>query len=282
MLWGFFMKVAIADRLAFYVNDVYNNLESYTSGHYIVATYFFAYQIYCDFAGYSLIAIGSAKVLGFSLMDNFRTPYYSKSISEFWKRWHISLSTWFRDYVYIPLGGNRTVKWRWYFNLFITFLVSGLWHGANWTFVVWGALHGSFLIAAIVKNNFEKKFRLMTFLKTKNKYLKIFITFHLALLAWIFFRANSISDAVDVIIGILNFNLSSVATQSVDILGVAAGFLLIVLLEIAQLYFRNRKLENFLEEKNIVIRYAIYTFFILIFLNFGVFHNAGQFIYFQF
>ena len=282
MLWGFFMKVAIADRLAFYVNDVYNNLESYTSGHYMVATYFFAYQIYCDFAGYSLIAIGSAKVLGFSLMDNFRTPYYSKSISEFWKRWHISLSTWFRDYVYIPLGGNRTVKWRWYFNLFITFLVSGLWHGANWTFVVWGALHGSFLIAAIVKNNYEKKYRLIKFFKAKNKYLKIFITFHLALFAWIFFRANSLSNAVDVIIGILHFNFSSVATQNVDILGVAAGFLLIAILEIAQLYFRNRKLENFLEEKNLVIRYAIYTFFILIFLNFGVFHNAGQFIYFQF
>ena len=178
MLWGFFMKVAIADRLAFYVNDVYNNLESYTSGHYMVATYFFAYQIYCDFAGYSLIAIGAAKVLGFSLMDNFRTPYYSKTISEFWKRWHISLSTWFRDYVYIPLGGNRAVKWRWYYNLFFTFLVSGLWHGANWTFLIWEALHGIFLIAAIVKNNYEKKYEFLRNFRTKiniSRYLLHFI-----------------------------------------------------------------------------------------------------------
>ncbi len=136
MLWGFFKKVVIADRLAILVNQVYNNAENYEGAPLLLATYFFAFQIYCDFSGYSDIAIGAAQVMGFKLMDNFNRPYYSKSISEFWKRWHISLSTWFRDYLYIPLGGNRTAKWRWYANLFFTFLISGLWHGANWTFVI--------------------------------------------------------------------------------------------------------------------------------------------------
>ncbi|WP_040574979.1 MBOAT family O-acyltransferase [Pontibacter sp. BAB1700] len=127
----------IADNLALMVNQVYNNPTDYEGVTLIIATVFFAFQIYCDFSGYSDIAIGAAQVMGFRLMENFRRPYYSKSISEFWSRWHISLSSWFRDYLYIPLGGNRVVKWRWYYNLFITFLVSGLWHGANWTFVVW-------------------------------------------------------------------------------------------------------------------------------------------------
>ncbi len=149
MLWGFFKKVVIADRLAIVVDGVYNNLDDYSGISLLIATIFFAFQIYCDFSGYSDIAIGSARVMGFELIDNFKRPYFSKSISEFWRRWHISLSTWFRDYLYIPLGGNRVVKWRWYYNLFITFLVSGFWHGANWTFLVWGGLHGAYLIIAI-------------------------------------------------------------------------------------------------------------------------------------
>jgi len=157
MVWGFFKKVVIADRLSEYVNTVYNNADNYGGFHDIIATFFFGTQIYCDFSGYSDIAIGSAMVLGYDLMLNFRRPYLSRSIKEFWSRWHISLSTWFRDYLYIPLGGNRVVKWRWYYNLFITFLISGLWHGANWTFVVWGALHGFYLLAAIVTNNWRNK-----------------------------------------------------------------------------------------------------------------------------
>ena len=138
MLWGMFKKVVIADRLAIAVNQVYGNPHDYTGVPLIVATVFFAFQIYCDFSGYSDIAIGAAQVMGFRLMDNFNRPYFSKSIAEFWKRWHISLSTWFRDYLYIPLGGSRTKTWRWQFNLFITFLASGFWHGANWTYIIWG------------------------------------------------------------------------------------------------------------------------------------------------
>ena len=149
MVWGFFKKVVIADRLAEYVNLVYNNPTESEGFQNIIATFFFSIQIYCDFSGYSDIAIGAALILGYRLMTNFRRPYFALNIREFWQRWHISLSTWFRDYVYISLGGNRVVKWRWFYNLFITFLVSGLWHGANWTFVIWGALHGFYLIFAI-------------------------------------------------------------------------------------------------------------------------------------
>ena len=136
MLWGFFKKLVIADRVGAYVDVVYASPDDHSGMTVLIATYFFAFQIFCDFSGYSDIAIGSARILGYDLMDNFRRPYFSKSISEFWRRWHISLSTWFRDYVYIPLGGNRVVKWRWYYNLMVVFVVSGLWHGANWTFVV--------------------------------------------------------------------------------------------------------------------------------------------------
>lgn len=159
MAWGMFKKVVIADRLAVFVNQVYDNPQNYEGISMVIATVFFAFQIYCDFSGYSDIAIGSAQVMGFKLMQNFNRPYFSKSISEFWKRWHISLSTWFRDYLYIPLGGNRVGIPRWYFNLFFTFMVSGLWHGANWTFVIWGALHGTYLIIGILTRNFREVWR---------------------------------------------------------------------------------------------------------------------------
>jgi alginate O-acetyltransferase complex protein AlgI len=150
MLWGFFMKIVIADRLAIYVNQVYSDPGVYGGTTLLVATYFFAFQIFCDFAGYSAIAIGAARVLGYELMENFRRPYFATSIREFWGRWHISLSTWFRDYVYIPLGGKRVDSTaRWHANLLIVFVVSGLWHGAAWTFVVWGALHGTYLVVSL-------------------------------------------------------------------------------------------------------------------------------------
>ena len=197
MLWGFFKKVVIADRLAEYVNMVYNNTSDYGGTHYIIATIFFAFQIYCDFSGYSDIAIGSASIMGYNLMRNFKRPYLANNIREFWQRWHISLSTWFRDYLYIPLGGNRVVKWRWYYNLFITFLISGLWHGANWTFIVWGALHGFYLVFAIWTSGIRGKINTAVFGKNKSLYnfSHIIITICLAWFAWIFFRANTIGDA---------------------------------------------------------------------------------------
>ena len=157
MAWGLFKKVVIADRLALLVNVVYNNPTAYTGLTLIVATVFFAYQIYCDFSGYSDMAVGAAQVMGFKLTNNFYRPYFSKSIAEFWRRWHISLSTWFRDYLYISLGGNRVSKARWHFNILLTFLISGLWHGANWTYIFWGALNGTYLLFSMWTNDIRNK-----------------------------------------------------------------------------------------------------------------------------
>jgi D-alanyl-lipoteichoic acid acyltransferase DltB (MBOAT superfamily) len=198
MLWGLFKKIVIADRLAIYVNAVYNNPEQHNGTTFTLATIFFAFQIYCDFSGYSDIAIGAAKIMGFKLMTNFNRPYFANNISEFWKRWHISLSTWFRDYLYISLGGSRVSIPRWYFNLLLVFLISGLWHGASWTYVIWGALNGLYLVFAIITQKLRDKFnRLTGIVKVPklSRLLQILITFMLSCLAWIFFRANNVSDA---------------------------------------------------------------------------------------
>jgi len=198
MTWGFFKKVVIADRLAEYVNIVYNNPGDYGGLQNMIATFFFSFQIYCDFSGYSDIAIGAALIMGYRLMTNFRRPYFATSIGEFWHRWHISLSTWFRDYVYISLGGNRVVKWRYFYNLFITFLVSGLWHGAEWTFVIWGALHGFYMVFAIWTAKLRE--RTNGFLGISRnpavyRLAQTLVTFLLVYVSWIFFRANNTHDA---------------------------------------------------------------------------------------
>ncbi|MEM7040393.1 MAG: MBOAT family O-acyltransferase, partial [Bacteroidota bacterium] len=198
MAYGFFKKVVVADRLSIYVNEVFGNIDEFTTIPILIASVFFAFQIYCDFSGYTDIAIGCAAIMGFTLMENFDRPYLSRSIGEFWKRWHISLSSWFRDYVYIPLGGNRTVKWRWYYNLFITFLVSGLWHGANWTYVVWGALHGFYLVSSRMSVGVRKKIadtlRLDRFPRMVALH-EVLLTFVLVVIGWIFFRAENMADA---------------------------------------------------------------------------------------
>jgi alginate O-acetyltransferase complex protein AlgI len=191
ILWGLFKKVVIADRLAVLVDAVYGNPGAHTGPMLICATVFFAFQIYCDFSGYSDIAIGSARLLGIDLMVNFRAPYFAASIGEFWQRWHISLSTWFRDYVYIPLGGSRTSKGRHLGNLLITFVVSGLWHGANWTFIVWGLLHGCWLVAEVLLGINDK--RPTQFWPRLGRQLWVFF---LANVAWVFFRAANIGDAI--------------------------------------------------------------------------------------
>ncbi len=202
--WGMFKKIFIADRLAFYVNMVYGNLLESTGVALLTATVFFAFQIFCDFSGYSDIAIGIAKVLGFNLMRNFDHPYFSKSIAEFWRRWHISLSSWFKDYVYIPLGGNRVSIPRHYFNLLAVFLLSGLWHGASLHFVAWGALHGFYQIAGYATKPFRvavlKKCRIVTEEGTKRWYqlVQTAFTFGLVYIGWIFFRAPGFRGALQI------------------------------------------------------------------------------------
>lgn len=199
MAWGLFKKVVIADKLAIIVNNVYDDPCHYHGLSFVIASIFFAFQIFCDFSGYTDIAIGAAQVMGFKLMKNFNKPYHSKSISEFWSRWHISLSTWFNDYLYIPLGGSRVKVPRWYFNLFIVFVISGLWHGANWAYIAWGPyLNGFYLVFALITGNVRQK--MSSFLGIDkfpeiNNTIQLFTTFALITLAWVFFRAHTIRDA---------------------------------------------------------------------------------------
>lgn len=217
MLWGYFLKLMIADRAAIYVDTIYTNFEQYPGIYLLIATILFAYQIYCDFAGYSIIAMGAAKVLGIDLMDNFNCPYFSKSVAEFWNRWHISLGTWLRDYVYIPLGGNRRGITRKYRNKILVFLISGLWHGANWTFLAWGGVNGSYqIISEAWKNRngtFDKGFGVKSFFGYKA--FQIGITFLLIDFSWIFFRSESLNKAFRMIQQIfMHFNAGIIVREA--------------------------------------------------------------------
>lgn len=293
MTWGMFKKIVIADKLAILVNQVYNNPTDYTGLSLIIATVFFAFQIYCDFSGYSDIAIGSAQVMGFKLMDNFKRPYFSKSISEFWRRWHISLSSWFRDYLYISIGGNRVSRIMWQFNIFLTFVLSGLWHGANWTFVIWGALNGFYLIFSQLTKRAREKIvyilhidRLPVFYKLS----QVAVTFSLICFAWIFFRARNVNEAFYIVThifdgfgSILNMNETMV---SIARLGFGRFDYLVVLssigfMEGVHLIQRRGKIRRIVSEKPAWVRWTFYYLLILWILLFGVF-NKSQFIYFQF
>jgi alginate O-acetyltransferase complex protein AlgI len=284
MTWGFFKKVVIADRLAEYVNLVYNNASDYTGIQQMLATLFFSFQIYCDFSGYSDIAIGSALIMGFRLMTNFRRPYLAQNIGEFWHRWHISLSTWFRDYVYIPLGGSRVARWRWQFNLFITFLVSGLWHGANWTFVVWGALHGFYLVFALwIKRitTFVNRFFLLDGKPGLLKTLRIIKTFLLVYFAWIFFRANNFGDAIIVIENMFRFEPGTVINlfqYRADFVIALAGIIFLLIVEIFEeqigLYARLKTLGR-------PVKWVLMIGLLLLIIVLGKW-NEVDFLYFQF
>jgi D-alanyl-lipoteichoic acid acyltransferase DltB (MBOAT superfamily) len=271
MLFGFFMKVVVADRLALYVDAIYGNVGLHTGWSYLVATFFFAFQIYGDFAGYSLIAIGCAQSFGFFMSPNFNRPYFSSSFRDFWSRWHMSLSTWFKDYLYIPLGGNKYGTKRTYLNLFTTFLVSGLWHGANWTFVIWGALHGSFQVVERVLSK-TVKIRLP-------KLLSIPLVFALTCLAWVFFRAATVHDAFQIIGTVFTNPGGGVHIGDLGILAYAVlGVTLLISIEIVQEYYPNATLLN---HRWAPVRYATILFMLMYIIGLGVF-DSSQFIYFQF
>ena len=282
MCWGFFKKVVIADRLAEYVNLVYNNAGDYGGTHYIIATVFFAFQIYCDFSGYSDIAIGSASVMGYDLMRNFKRPYLAQNISEFWHRWHISLSTWFRDYLYIPLGGNRVVKWRWYYNLFMTFLISGLWHGANWTFVVWGALHGFYLVFAIWTVKIRGRVNKFIYGEkiAVQSIVQVIITLFLAWFAWIFFRANNIGDAFMII-----KNIFTSSPGPINLFAFKADFyiavILIVILFVIEILEEKIKLYNKIQRFAKPVKWLLLILILLGIVVLGKWESV-DFLYFQF
>jgi alginate O-acetyltransferase complex protein AlgI len=282
MLWGLFMKLVVADRLAIYVDAVYNNPGQHTGQTLALATVFFAFQIYCDFAGYSNIAIGAAKVMGFTLMTNFNRPYFSRSISEFWKRWHISLSSWFRDYLYISLGGNRVKLPRMYFNLFFVFVISGLWHGANWTFIIWGALNGFYLIFAISTDGLRKRVNHALYLNrvhVVHNFIQISVTFTLACFAWIFFRANSMQDALSITNSIFQFNGPLYIGEWQQLLYGIQAILILLVIEFYKEYYKPDSLPY--RSKSWFKEQLAYAMIILLILMVGVF-DGGQFIYFQF
>jgi alginate O-acetyltransferase complex protein AlgI len=278
MAWGMFKKVVIADRLALVVDAVYPNPHTHNGLTLLVATFFFTFQIYCDFSGYSDIALGAARVMGFRLMENFKAPYFSASISEFWGRWHISLSTWFRDYLYIPLGGNQKGEFRTYFNRFFVFMVSGLWHGANWTFVIWGALHGAYLILAQVRDKFLGK-PTKEHIASKSAFQKtidILFTFVLVMLTWVFFAARSWRDAFHILKKII---LHTRPSQNIFTpLSTREMFFCLIL--IIFLLWKDHKFFE-INTKSTTRFYLIFGLLVAFSYFFGVF-GAKQFIYFQF
>ena len=296
MAWGMFQKVVIADRLAILVNQVYNHPAQYQGLSLVAATIFFAFQIYCDFGGYSNIAVGAGEVLGFRLMPNFRRPYSSRSIPEFWKRWHISLSSWFRDYLYIPLGGSRAVKSRWAFNILITFLISGFWHGANWTFMIWGALHGFYYLCSVWTRGFrENAVRALRLdqIPWLHHGIQTAVTFGLICFAWIFFRANSLHDAQYIVSHVLSGwdqpigfeNLSLGLTRNEFILAVVLIFSLLLLEgkgdKMAEPEGGTPDPWWILLRKPVWIRWAVYAAVTLSIMNLGITETI-PFIYFQF
>jgi D-alanyl-lipoteichoic acid acyltransferase DltB (MBOAT superfamily) len=285
ILWGLFKKIVIADNCAEYANQIFNNSGDYSGSTLVLGALFFTFQIYGDFYGYSDIAIGTSRLFGFDLMRNFNFPYFSRDIAEFWRRWHISLSTWFRDYLYIPLGGSRGGTWMKVRNTFIIFIVSGFWHGANWTFIVWGALNAIYFLPLLLTKNNRNNLDAIAegrMLPSFRELTSILITFSLTVFAWIFFRAENISHAFSYISGILSPSLFEIP-QFPGILGAFKTTLLVgffILIE-----WKGREGQYALEKigaKSVKpIRYLLYYSIVLAIMYFGNFNN-NQFIYFQF
>lgn len=274
ILYGLFIKMTIADNLADFVNTIYDDPLKYNSLSVVTGLIFYSFQIYSDFYGYSLIALGSARLMGINLMDNFKNPYLAKSISEFWSRWHISLSTWFRDYLFIPLGGSRVRFARWFFNIMVVFSVSGLWHGASWAFVIWGALHGlTYMIERWIKNLFH--------FKEKDSFnfwgiIDVLKNFVIVTIIWIFFRGKDMSNIGDIFHSVFN-NFSKVDDFHVP----AKIWVLFSFFILSDIILFNNRYDKWCESKPIYIRWVTYSLLIFAILALsGV--NNNPFIYFQF
>lgn len=288
-LLGFFKKMVIADNLATYIDPVFDNPEQYGSNMALLAAYAFTLQIYCDFSGYSDIAIGVARMMGFELMVNFRQPLFASSITDFWRRWHISLSTWFRDYIYIPMGGNRVGTFRLYYNLFIVFMISGIWHGAGWPFVMFGLVHAIWIIVENATRKLRANIKLPAVVSSLGGW---FITFHIVVLGFVLFRASDMQNAWDVL-GTLSLNMDSFTTQlytlvdkvhsvnalRVPLLFMVLSMLLFVLIEVVLLKVDIRTI---MSRSPKLVRWMGYYFIIAWILLFGVYETTPKFIYFQF
>ncbi len=288
MLWGMFKKVVVADNLSMFVDNIYGDVTSKGPAVLWVGIIFFAFQIYCDFSGYSDIAIGAARIMGFKLMRNFDTPYYASTITDFWRRWHISLSTWFRDYIYIPLGGNRVSKPRWCLNQLITFGISGIWHGANWTFVVWGLLNGVYMTVGKLTFDFREKIKKITGY-SKIPFLPEIIgtavTFYIVCMTWVFFRAGSFSDAFYVISQVTSyipdFSLVSGAFSSIPSSRLIISIGAIIILFVVDFFCRGSDFKTAVGKLPAPARIISYGLLLAVIVLFGAYDNKS-FIYFQF
>ena len=279
ILWGLFKKMVIADNCAYYANMIFDNSANLSGSTLLLGAIFFTFQIYGDFSGYSDIAIGTARLFGFRLMRNFAYPYFSRDIAEFWRRWHISLSTWFRDYLYIPIGGSRGSKFQQIRNIFIVFIVSGFWHGANWTFIFWGFLNAFYFISLMLSNRNRQYLDIVaehTYLPSIKEFLKILVTFSLTVFAWIFFRAENMTHAFKYIKGIADGYLFKIPS-------IRPTDLFVLILMFMVLEWLGRKHEFPLQNifiKNRVFRWSFYILLILIIIIFS--GRQQEFIYFQF
>ena len=282
ILWGLFKKIVIADNCAEYANQIFNNSNEFSGSSLLLGAIFFTFQIYCDFSGYSDIAIGTSRLFGFDLMKNFAFPYFSRDIAEFWRRWHISLSTWFRDYLYIPLGGSRGGTWMKIRNTFIIFLVSGFWHGANWTFIIWGGLNALYFLPLLLSGKNRQNLGVTAegkILPSIKEIFQIGSTFILTVLAWVFFRAENISHALSYLVGIFNkslFSLPEIFPTTIICL-----LVLFILIEWTQRE-KNHGLEIYGNGllKYSSARWGVYIGLIIIIFSFG--GSQQEFIYFQF
>ena len=273
-VWGLFLKVMMADRLGMYVDKVLDNYMFNSGTSCLLAVVYYSFQIYGDFAGYSFMAMGVGKLMGFNLINNFQRPYLSTSITDFWRRWHISLSTWLKDYVYIPLGGSRCSKGRNYWNIFVTFLVSGIWHGANWTFIFWGILHGLFQVIEKMLG-----WQKCTASSKLIRFSRILLTFVLVCIAWIFFRQPTIGDAFGVIERILTEHGALFKPSNKDVVFSLLSIGIVVCADLMR-EFQTKKFYR-LVQAPIIVRWCMYYALLLLILLSGVF-DSSQFIYVSF
>ncbi|SDS84511.1 MBOAT family O-acyltransferase [Winogradskyella sediminis] len=279
IIWGLFKKVVIADNCAQFANDIFQHSENYSSSTLLLGTVYFAFQIYGDFSGYSDMAIGTSKLFGFNLMQNFAVPYFARDMAEFWRRWHISLSTWFRDYLYIPLGGSRGSKWQQIRNVFIIFIVSGFWHGANWTFLMWGLLNALYFIPLLLLNRNRVHTNVIAehnILPSIKEIVQVVLTFTLTLLAWVFFRANTISDAFLYLERLFQFSFK---IDRLNLERFSYEMVPLVMLLIGVEWFSRRKQHPLDKIQNQMVWSLVLIFLIFVF---GSFSNVEEFIYFQF
>lgn len=275
ILWGGVMKLCLADRLGIYVDTIYANIAQHNGTTLLITSILYSIQIYADFAGYSLMAIGFGKLLGIDLQTNFIRPYFAKTVTDFWRRWHISLTTWFRDYIYFPLGGNRCSKARWALNTLIVFAISGLWHGAAYTFIIWGAMHGVCMV--IERLVYGEKIKQLSDKFSMSNIIRIIITFTIVNFAWIFFRINNLGDVMQIFKKIF----TEPGKPFLDTNTLLMGFVAMAIIFIYDLVKEKHLNMHLLSSRFMVVRYLTAIMLIVYILAFGVL-NGGSFIYFQF